>query len=418
MKKIIFISLLSIFILGSCNRNQPCKNSVAVTDTSLAESNITLSDFMFKSGNIITDKKFPPLVHSIEIFQHKNQFLLIDIRDSAEYVSGHIEGAYNISRNKILDFFKNEVNPAGYEKIAIIDDNGPLAVYVATLLRFSGYNNTYGLKFGMGAWNGKFTKNISKYLSNKYANRIDTNVVYRRQPGNLPNFNTDNIVELLGERLDLLLADTITNIYISADELFANLNDYFILAYWSKEKYEQGHISGSFQYDIRSELSLDIALNTLPTDKKIVVYCNTGHHAIAIVAYLKLLGYDAVSMMYGINSFMNIAFQKTAPGAAITDASVLSRDFPILEGEDRTSNPPKKERDKFADAISAYIQSGLFEEDIVLENLHSITIDSLLTDTLLIDTLLADTTIIQDINTPAYVRDNLDYQYEDENDNH
>ena len=177
MKRIILISLMAVLFLGSCNRNQVCKDMMVATDTIFAESNITLSDFMFKSGNIITNKNFPPLVHSIEIFQSKNEYLLIDIRDSIEYSLGHIEGAYNIQRNEILHFFENEVNPASFKKIAIIDDNGPLAIYVATLLRFSGYSNAYGLKFGMGAWNSKFTNNISKYLSNKYANRIDTNVV-------------------------------------------------------------------------------------------------------------------------------------------------------------------------------------------------------------------------------------------------
>ena len=209
------------------------------------------------------------------------------------------------------------------------------------------------------------------------------------------------------------MADTISNIFITSDELFANLDNYFVLAYWSKEKYQQGHISGSFQYDIRSELSSDEALNTLPTDKRIVVYCNTGHHAIAIVSYLKLLGYDAVSMMYGVNSFMNIAFQETAPGAAITDASVLSRNFPILEGEDRTLNPPKKERDKVA-AISAYIISGFFEVDTITMNLHSRISDI---DSLLIDSLLIDTIVVPEIDT-IYVRENLDYQYEIDDSEH
>jgi rhodanese-related sulfurtransferase len=225
----------------------------------------------------------------------------------------------------------------------------------------------------MGSWNRKFVGEISKHLSNKYANRIDTNQVFRPQAGNLPNQNTENIVQLLDERLDFLLADTITNIIISPDELFANLDDYFVLAYWSKEKYTKGHISGSFQYDIRSELSPNVALNTLPVDKRIVVYCNTGHHAIAIVAYLKLLGYDAVSMMYGINSFMNLGFQKIAPGAAITDANALAREFPILEGEDRTSNPLKTERDRITDfASSCRDQSGFFPRANFDNNLSDI----------------------------------------------
>lgn len=397
-KKIILISLLAIFFLGSCNRDKACKNSVALTDTSFAQSNISLADFLYKSGNIITEKSFPPLVHSIEIYQNKNQYLLIDIRDTENYEAGHIEGAYNVPRDEIIEFFHTKINPAGFKKVAIIDDNGPLAVYVATLMRLAGYSNTYGLKFGMGSWNRKFVGEISKHLSNKYANRIDTNKVYRPQAGSLPNQNSENLVQLLDERLDFLLADTITNIFISPDELFSNLDDYFVLAYWSKEKYTQGHISGSFQYDTRSELSPNIALNTLPTDKRIVVYCNTGHHAMAIVAYLKLLGYDAVSMMYGVNSFMNFEFQKIAPGAAITDANALARDFPILEGENRTSNPLKDERDRITDfATSCYGQSGFYPEDVI---------DNNLSDTTQIVSVIESDTVQEEIKE-IYIRENL-----------
>jgi rhodanese-related sulfurtransferase len=114
-----------------------------LTDTAFAQSNITLADFLYKSGNIITEKSFPPLVHSIEIYQNKNQYLLIDIRDSAKYEAGHIEGAYSVPRDGIIEFFHTQINPAGFEKIAIIDDNGPLAIYIATLMRLAGYSNGF-----------------------------------------------------------------------------------------------------------------------------------------------------------------------------------------------------------------------------------------------------------------------------------
>lgn len=360
-KNIIIIGLLAIVFLGSCGKNKVCKNTVALNDTSFIASTMTLADFLYKSGNIITNKDFPPLVHSIEIIQHKEQYLIIDIRTPEKYKEGHIEGAYNVQRDELLDFFKNEQNPAGFEKIAIVDDNGPLAVYLATLLQLSGYNNAYGLKFGIATWNSKFEEEISKHLSNKYAAKMDTTPTYRPAPSNLPNLETNDIVGLLSERLELTVSDTITNIIISPDEVFNNLDNYFLLAYWSKDKFVQGHIPGSFQYDIRSELSPNIALNTLPTDKRIVVYCNTGHHAIAIVAYLKLLGYDAVSMMYGLNSFMNIDLAKIAAGASVTNASALTRDYPILEGEDRISNPLKTERDSLSNVkFDCAAISGLF----------------------------------------------------------
>ena len=42
-------------------------------------------------------------------------------------------------------------------------------------------------------------------------------------------------------------------------------------------------------------------LDTLPTDKPIVVYCWTGQTSAQVTPYLRILGYDAYSMLYGMN---------------------------------------------------------------------------------------------------------------------
>ena len=110
---------------------------------------------------------FPYLVTASEIYFGTKDNLLIDIRDTATYSSGHIEGAYNVAANNLMAFLQDSVNTAGYNKVYIIDETGPAALYIATLLRFNGYN-AYGLKFGMGAWNKKFASVLKENISNKY----------------------------------------------------------------------------------------------------------------------------------------------------------------------------------------------------------------------------------------------------------
>ena len=51
-----------------------------------------------------------------------------------------------------------------------------------------------------------------------------------------------------------------------------------------------------------SDLHLDNYLKSLPTDKKIVVYCYTGQTSAQTSAYLGVLGYDAYSLLYGVNA--------------------------------------------------------------------------------------------------------------------
>ncbi len=329
-----FLAIIILFLI-SCGGNQPCKNSQMPEITQSAEE-ITLAEFLHNTGNIINQKSCPYLVHAKDIFYEKNDFLLIDIRDSSEYIKGHIDGAYNVSRQNLMTFLKDSVNTAAYKKISIIDDNGPLSEYVAMLLRFDGYN-AYALKFGIGSWNRKFKQNIAKYLSNKYANKIDDVNNPKPAETKIPDLHSSDILQLIDGRVEQLIALPEEQIIVPIDDYFNNIDDYFTVAYWTDSKYSKGHIIGSVQYRPRTSLGIDQYLNTLPTDKKILVFCNTGHHAIAVVAYLKLLGYDAYSIMYGVNSFMNKKFNEFAPGSAILNADVLCGDFPLLEGKDRTS---------------------------------------------------------------------------------
>ncbi len=337
--KLKYFSILFItaFILGSCAKHKPCSKSVASSDSTFKGQEISMAEFLYRTGDIIDTKQCPFLVHAQDILYNKQDFLLIDIRDSAEYVKGHIDGAYNVQRQNLLTFLNDSVNPAAYKKIAIIDDNGPLSEYIATLLRFDGYDNVYALKFGIATWNSKFVGNINKYLSNKYGNKLDNTPVEKPPHGQIPDISSDNILQLLDSRVAELIAEPTENIFISPDKIFANPDKYFTLAYWSEEKYSHAHIPGSVRYQTRYDLRYDRDLNTLPTDKKIVVYCNTGHHAIALVAYLRLLGYDASSFMYGANSFMNGKLREFAPGAAILDGKILCQDYPLLTGTERTS---------------------------------------------------------------------------------
>jgi len=331
---IILIALLSVFAF-SCSKNQTCRNS-QVVEANTVDKNIQLADFLYKSGNLITNKDCPFLVHPADIFYYKNDFLIIDIRDTSEYEKGHIDGAYNVQRKDLMTFLKDSVNTTAYKKIAIVDESGPVAEYVAMLLHLDGYNS-YGLKFGMGAWNRTFVSYISKYLSNKYAAKTESTINNKPDHGKIPDISSKNIMALLDQRVAELIAEPQDKFIVPADDYFNNMKDYFTIAYWSKEKYNKAHVIGSIDYATRSDLSFDKDLNTLPIDKKILVYCNTGHHAIAVVAYLRLLGYDACSIMYGVNSFMNGKFDTMAPGSAILDASVLCGDFPLLTGKDRTA---------------------------------------------------------------------------------
>ncbi len=92
--------------------------------------------------------------------------------------------------------------------------------------------------------------------------------------------------------------------HITAATIFDNLNDGdesndpFIISVRSQENYDKGHIPGAVLMNTKTLFTAE-NLASLPTDKQIVVYCDSGQTSSQIVSALNMLGYDAWSMKYG-----------------------------------------------------------------------------------------------------------------------
>ena len=63
--------------------------------------------------------------------------------------------------------------------------------------------------------------------------------------------------------------------------------------------YRLGHIDKCLHIPLRALFRRE-NLRHLPPDRQIVVYCETGHESAQAAAVLNLLGYDAVSLKWGI----------------------------------------------------------------------------------------------------------------------
>jgi rhodanese-related sulfurtransferase len=73
----------------------------------------------------------------------------------------------------------------------------------------------------------------------------------------------------------------------------------FILSVQSKELYDKGHIKGAVWFDIKTIMQPD-NLKKIPTDRKVVVVCNDGQRGTTVAAILRMLGYDAVNLLFGM----------------------------------------------------------------------------------------------------------------------
>ena len=327
---IIFFTL--IFANVGCSSDNPKnKKTIESVVNELNESEV-LVKFLEQSGNIINAKRIPTLIPADKVKANLKNFFIIDIRKHKDYVSGHIDGSVNVAIGDIVSYMKTKVAAQVYEKIVIVCYSGHKASFAAMNLQLLGYSNVYAMKWGMSSWDkNTASKKWLKAVSDKYSSKLEKTENPKGKKNKLPVIKTGKVLgyDILEERAKTILNKL--DFKINVDKLMENPSDYYILNYWPDYNYEKGHLPGAIQYDPKLSLTVNKDLLTLPTDKKIVVYCYTGQNASYTAAYLQILGYDAYTLTYGANSFMHSKLKSLKIGHAFDNSQI--KNYPLVEGE-------------------------------------------------------------------------------------
>jgi rhodanese-related sulfurtransferase len=251
----------------------------------------------------------PQLISAEELYDLVGGYvLIIDIRGPKSFAEGHIPGAVNVNLGTLINYMDEEVNVEDYDKIVLVCHSGQTSGLASAVLRMMGYNTVYSLKWGMSSWNKEFAE--SKWLAREtdnYADQLETAANAKAAAGDFPEISTGypDPKEILKEQALRLLAKGFGKVAVKADDVWGNPSAYYIVNIMPEAAYNVGHIPGAVQYDFKGSFGLDQSLNTLPKDKPILVYCFSGQGAARVVAYLRILGYDAYTLLYGANSFMH-----------------------------------------------------------------------------------------------------------------
>ncbi len=305
--------LIAVLFAFSCKQSGQVKSS---TDVS-AEPAITafdgaagmLIDQLREQGDYVNSRQFPSMIKAPTVYEElEGNIHLIDLRREELYTKGHIKGAVNVRRSEILHHFENEILPFQYDKIILICYGGHIASYTTQLLRLLGYGNVYAMRFGMSSWHGDFAKDFwAAGISSDYQDQLVSEDSPKPPSFHQPVFQTTGTTgeEILYERVSAALSDDNGPIFIDQETVFSNPEDYFIINFERKDKYESGHIPGAIRYKPQGTLGIPTEMSTIPTNQTVVVYCGTGHNSQFAVAYLQLFGYDARSLNYGNNGFMH-----------------------------------------------------------------------------------------------------------------
>jgi len=352
ISQIIVLGILSIALI-SCStpefRKKPVGKIVNVDSLVQSQQKESLAELYTNHGNLINTKGFPAYVLANQLYENRNNWLIIDIRNADTYESGHINGAYNIPKSELIDFLTEKQKAAAYDKVVIVCYSGQLASYVTGVLRYAGISNTYTLLHGMASWNSEYNNILKKNFGLNYRNMVvKSNESHSKNESaahhkaknskpileNLPKLKEGATIPTVLGRARELLNRPISKFLIKADTYFKTTqkdsDKYYTIYYMNQKKYDAAHIKGAHLYTSRKDLSLDNRLTNLPTDKPIVIYCKTGHTGSQATAYLNMLGYEAYNLMFGENSFSFDVFAN--------DVNDLSSDFPVIYGEKRTNN--------------------------------------------------------------------------------
>jgi rhodanese-related sulfurtransferase len=302
--KFLFLSILfAAFLVTSCSKDEEKVNESQVLAEYLESTDSPL-------GKDYVNTDMPTIMPASEVktLNETGQVYIIDIRSEADFNAGHIANAHNVAIANLVTHIEG-VDLTPYTKVAVVCYTGQTSGWATSLLRLLGYEKAFSLKWGMCSWNEIFAGkwNTAVASGNAYASQFTATATAKGAAGEMPELSTGKTTgqEILEARVDALLAEGFTPATVTNQTVFGALSSYYIVNYWPADQYaDPGHIPGAIQYTPKETMKLATDLKTLPTDKPVVVYCYTGQTSAFLAAYLRLLGYDAKSLLYGGNGMI------------------------------------------------------------------------------------------------------------------
>ncbi|MCX8062205.1 MAG: rhodanese-like domain-containing protein [Anaerolineales bacterium] len=205
---------------------------------------------------------------------------LVDVRTEKEFQSGYIEGAINLPLETILSNLDQLPNKDA--AIVIYCVSGHRGGVVTMALRMLGYTNVVNLAGGINAWKAAQLPLVGA--------AVDWMSLWTEFLTNLP----------ADKGYYTITAQALNEALASEPPFLLDVRE-------AAELEKDGYIAGAVNIPVREVLK---NLDKLPAqDKKIVVYCASGHRGAFITAALRFLGWtDVVNLAGGLNGWKKAEF--------------------------------------------------------------------------------------------------------------
>jgi len=293
----LLAAILPAFILTGCKKDDD-KGTFTTLANYMTSNDLDLPDLLDAWIIAPTLTADGGIVDSADGYSIPGYHVL-DIRKAADFGNGHVKGAINVPLTDVL----TKAAEVGKDKpILVICYSGQTASRAVVALRLSGYKDAKVMKFGMSYWNpvfDKWTPSISDQADNN-ANWV-TDATAALPVNTYPQWTSGSTdgATILAEHVTSMLANTAWLVHSS--DILAAPESHNIYNFWDEATYlSVGHFKDAYLYSTIS-ITGDI-LQALPTSDECLIYCYTGQTSSMAVAWLQVLGYNAKSIAYGVNS--------------------------------------------------------------------------------------------------------------------
>lgn len=338
MKFLLQLLFTVVIIFSGCVEDK-------ITPPLTGELNPTAEMLVYfeSNGDFVNSNSAPALIEAQEVYSNLANYLIIDLRSSADFNAGHIESAVNILNDSLYNFIKS-IDASSYPKIILVSKNGQSSAYFTCLLRLAGYNNVYSMKYGMASWNQFFADdwlgalndagNISSYTNEDFP---------RNELTDLPSVTFENPGASLPDRINARIKKIIEEGFYYSDNLPSE-STHYIVCYGKMRLYYarkfiilegRGHPHGArFYMDTPDfELKSGKYLQSLPNDQPICIYDYDGQQSACMTAYLRVLGYEAISLLFGANQLFYSRMIDEPDLRDYAFSSLKINNFPYVIGE-------------------------------------------------------------------------------------
>jgi rhodanese-related sulfurtransferase len=326
IKWLAVLAVFSLIVLAGCagdaaddtTTTEPTTTTAATTTTEATTTTTeatTTTTVMVDEELVLADQitaqfaEWSPTIAADALYENltdgdeSNDPFIVSVRAPEDYALGHIEGAVNIPWKTIADPGNLAMLPTD-QPIVVYCYTGHTGQVAAALLRIFGYD-VQNLKFGMMGWSDDPTVVATTPFSSAAGYPTVTEPTVATETYDLPVLNTGETegADIAIAAAQAMLADWTP--VTAAATLFDNMadgddsNDFFVVSVRAPDVYALGHVEGAINIGWKAIADPD-NLAMLPTDQPIMVYCYTGHTGQVAATALKLLGYDAINMKFGM----------------------------------------------------------------------------------------------------------------------